>query len=104
MVPLSFAPQVNTKVRRRGDIYPDTGGGRIVGMISINDSQSPEYQAVKWQYPGRALVLVIHRLTIDPSHQRQGMATRLMDFAEKIAEKQGYETIRFAESRCNGTL
>lgn len=91
------------------DIYPDRAilqtdidsqhmhvievQGRIVGMISINDSQSPEYQYVKWKYSGR--VLVIHRLTIDPSHQRQGMATRLMDFAEKTAEKQGYETIRF---------
>lgn len=91
------------------DIYPDRAilredidkqhmhvievHGRIAGMISINDTQSPEYQGVNWQYPGRALV--VHRLAIDPSHQRQGMATRLMDFAEKIAEKQGYSTIRF---------
>jgi ribosomal protein S18 acetylase RimI-like enzyme len=66
--------------------------GQIAGMISINEEQSPEYQTVPWQYAGKALV--IHRLTITPAFQRQKLATNLMDFAEKAAENQRYDTIR----------
>jgi ribosomal protein S18 acetylase RimI-like enzyme len=66
--------------------------GQVAGMLSINDEQSPEYRKVQWHYPGRALV--IHRLTIAPTHRRQRLATRLMEFAERTAEIQGYDTIR----------
>ena len=91
------------------DIYPDRATlkadiedqhtrvievhGHIAGMISIDDKQSPEYQNIPWHYPGKALV--VHRLTIDPAYQRQGLATRLMQFAEKAAERGGYQAIRF---------
>ena len=67
--------------------------GAIAGMISLNDVQSPEYRDVTWLFPGRALV--VHRLVIAPSHQRQGHATRLLMFAEQEAKKQGYDAIRF---------
>jgi len=91
------------------DIYPDRAtlqkdvekqhmqvieiDGHIAGMVSINDEQVPEYQDVQWHYPGRALV--VHRLTIEPSHQRRGLAACLMEFVERTAENQGYDTIRF---------
>jgi len=91
------------------DVYPDKAtlqkdiekqhmhvievNGQIAGMISINNEQSPEYQVTQWRYPGKALV--VHRLTIDPSHQRQGLATRLMQFVERTAESQDCDTIRF---------
>jgi ribosomal protein S18 acetylase RimI-like enzyme len=66
--------------------------GQIAGLVSINDEQPPEYQNVPWRYQGR--VMVIHRLTIHPSYQRQGLATQMMEFAERMAEKQGCQTIR----------
>lgn len=90
------------------DIYPDRAtiqtdiekqhlqvievDGQLAGMISISDEQSPEYKNVPWRYPGRALV--VHRLTIEPAYQRQRLATQLMEFAERIAQIQGYDTIR----------
>ena len=73
--------------------------GQMAGMVSINEEQAPEYQAVPWQYAGKALV--IHRLTIAPAFQRRKLATRLLEFAEKTAESQGYDTLRldvFAEN------
>ena len=66
--------------------------GQIAGMIVINSEESPEYQTIHWQHLGK--VLVIHRLTIDPSFQRRGLASRLMEFAEQTAEMQGCDTIR----------
>lgn len=65
---------------------------RIAGIIVLNEDQSPEYAALQWMYPGRALV--VHRLTIDPAYQRKGLATRLMDFAEETATNKGYDCIR----------
>lgn len=65
---------------------------RVSGLIVMNEDQSPEYADVHWRYPGRALV--VHRLTIDPGYQRCGLATRLMDFAEKTAALEGYNCIR----------
>jgi ribosomal protein S18 acetylase RimI-like enzyme len=66
--------------------------GRVAGLIVINEDQSPEYADVPWKYPGR--VLVIHRLTIDPTSQRRGLAMRLMDFAEEMASAESYDCIR----------
>jgi ribosomal protein S18 acetylase RimI-like enzyme len=76
----------------KGHMHVIEMDGQIVGLISINDEQSPEYRNVPWSYPGRAMV--IHRLTIHPGYQRQGLATRMMEFAEGLAEKDGYDTIR----------
>jgi ribosomal protein S18 acetylase RimI-like enzyme len=67
-------------------------GGRTAGLIVINEEESPEYGDVAWRYSGK--VMVVHRLTIDPSCQRGGLATRLMDFAEGIAAAEGYGCIR----------
>ena len=90
------------------DIYPDRAtlqkdvakqhmrvievNGRLAGMVSINDEQSNEYRNVPWQYSGKALV--VHRLTVDPEHQRKRLASQLMDFAEREGADKGYESIR----------
>jgi ribosomal protein S18 acetylase RimI-like enzyme len=66
--------------------------GRVAGLMVMNEEQSPEYADVPWKYSGR--VLVIHRLTIDPSYQRRGLAMRLVEFAEEIAATEKYSCIR----------
>lgn len=64
-----------------------------LGIIAINEEQSPEYQELKWLIEaGRALV--IHRLAVNPEWQKQGIARQLMDFAEKYATEKGYTSIR----------
>lgn len=90
------------------DIYPDRetlladlenrhtyvieSNDHIVGMIVVNEDQSPEYSTVDWKFPGRAIV--VHRLTIDPVHERQGLASQLMRIAEGLAAARRYDTIR----------
>jgi ribosomal protein S18 acetylase RimI-like enzyme len=76
----------------REEIYVIEVDGRVAGLIVMNEDQSPEYVAMAWAFAGRALV--IHRLTIAPAHQRRGLASRLMDFAEEFATTQGYDCIR----------
>jgi ribosomal protein S18 acetylase RimI-like enzyme len=66
--------------------------GHICGMMTLNDLQEPEYQEVKWQLSGKALV--VHRLAIDPSSQGKGFARQLMQFAYEFAKARQYATIR----------
>jgi ribosomal protein S18 acetylase RimI-like enzyme len=76
----------------RQEMYVIEKEGRLAGFVVLNENQSPEYSAVQWIYPGRALV--VHRLTIRPVFQRSGLATCLMDFAEETASTMGCDCIR----------
>ncbi len=96
------------KIHQWDEIYPDEGtiksdidkqqlylledDGHICGIIAINEVQEPEYKNVNWKFPGKTLV--VHRLAIEPSYQRKGLAKMLMQFAHKVAIEQQYETIR----------
>ncbi|MEW6111191.1 MAG: GNAT family N-acetyltransferase [Thermodesulfobacteriota bacterium] len=91
------------------DIYPDKGklqkdielyslyvaraDGRVCGIMALDEYQDPEYATIEWAYGGEK-ILVVHRLAVDPLLWRQGIATRLMDFAEQYAEARGYTAIR----------
>jgi ribosomal protein S18 acetylase RimI-like enzyme len=77
---------------RKGHMWVMEVDGQIAGLISIDNEQPTEYRNVSWRYHGQAVV--IHRLTIHPGHQRQGLASRMMEFAEDIAEKHGCAAIR----------
>lgn len=67
--------------------------GAIVGVMVLNDYQEPEYGAISWAYSGER-VLVVHRLCVHPDAQGQGVASRLMDFAEELGQADGYAAIR----------
>jgi len=54
-----------TKDIERLEMYVIESDEQAAGIMAINEEQSPEYAAVEWAYPGRALV--VHRLTIAQS-------------------------------------
>lgn len=74
-------------------LYVATIDRECCGIIVLNDNQSPEYNSVDWSYEGNR-ILVVHRLTVLPHWQRKGVASSLMDFAERFADENGYEAIR----------
>jgi ribosomal protein S18 acetylase RimI-like enzyme len=84
--------EILSKDIERQEMHVIEAGGRVAGLIVMNEDQSPEYEDVEWMYPGRPLV--VHRLTIHPGYQRMGLATRLMDFAEEIAAIKRHACIR----------
>lgn len=67
--------------------------GSITGIVSYDEFQESQYSAVKWMLT-KEPVVVIHRLAVDPLHQGKGLATKLMDFAERSATRQKYQSIR----------
>jgi ribosomal protein S18 acetylase RimI-like enzyme len=65
----------------------------LVGMLVVNDVQSPEYLDVPWTMAG-ARIAVVHRLMIDPRYQRRGLARELMRVAEQRARALGCDCVR----------
>lgn len=78
---------------KNGHLYILKNTKEIIGAISLNEVQDEEYQTIDWGFNG-AKILVIHRLVIHPSYQRQGHAKQLMDYAEDFASANNYSSIR----------
>ncbi|MDT8417630.1 MAG: GNAT family N-acetyltransferase [Lutibacter sp.] len=75
----------------------------IIGLIVLSENEDAEYQDVKWLTKNHKN-LYIHRLAVDPKFQGKGYAQKLMDFAEKFARKNGYNSIRldtFSQNKRN---
>ena len=68
-------------------------GFYVIGAVTLNEFQDAEYQAIDWEFGGEK-VLVIHRLVVDPVFQRNGYAKKIMDFAERFAKENQYNSIR----------
>lgn len=78
---------------RNGSLYLLKDQADCLGIISLNEDQSSEYSELEWLIT-KGKILVIHRLAVNPRWQRQGVARRLMDFAENYAADKGYSGIR----------
>lgn len=78
---------------KKGVLFLLKNGSEIIGAINISEEQEPEYQSIDWKFDN-SKVLVIHRLVINPKHQKQGNAQKLMDFAEDFAKENNYTSIR----------
>jgi ribosomal protein S18 acetylase RimI-like enzyme len=79
---------------RAGSLYVIRQTGACVAAVCLNEEQPEEYGRLPWRYRfGRALV--IHRLCVHPQWQKQGLAARLLAFAEEHAAGHGYAAIRF---------
>lgn len=65
----------------------------IVGIISIDSKQEPEYSSIPWTYTGGSIA-IIHRLAVHPLLQGRGYGSRIMDGAEKIINEKDFSTIR----------
>lgn len=65
----------------------------IKGVIVLNEFQDDEYKSIDWKYSS-SQCLVIHRLCVDPRFQNQGIAKKLMNFAEQFAKNNHYKCIR----------
>lgn len=93
--------QWDSQYPTKDDITPDILSGLqfvlidndiVIGAISIDPKQPPEYQSVSWTTPEP--VMVIHRLAVDPSFQGCGFAKKLVRFAEQVALDRQAKSIR----------
>jgi ribosomal protein S18 acetylase RimI-like enzyme len=65
----------------------------LLGALTLNQRQEPEYAGVTWQILVEP-VAVVHRLMVHPTAQRSGLGRFLMRFAEREAYRLGCRAIR----------
>ena len=65
----------------------------LVGIIVLSPVQDEEYEDIAWN-DQNGKYLVVHRMAVHPNWQRRGIASKLLDFAEKFAKEQRYTSIR----------
>ena len=69
--------------------------GTVWGSMNLNGNQLPEYKNGSWATPANDdQVAVIHTLTIDPARAGQGLARKMVAFAEDTARSQGKIVLR----------
>ena len=76
-----------------GNLYVYIDENIIKGFIILNEFQDREYEAIKWKNDTDKN-LVIHRLCINPKYKSKGIATTLIEYAERFAKDNKYEAIR----------
>jgi len=64
-----------------------------IAVISFNEKQDTEYEQMEWKIT-EGKFLVIHRLAVHPSYQSKGIARKLMEFGEQLAQLNNYTAIR----------
>ena len=80
---------------RRGDLFVQEDGGRIVGAAIINRQQVDVYAGAPWQYPAAPeAVTVLHTLVIDPCAKGKGCGRAFVRFYEDYARRTGSPFLR----------
>lgn len=67
---------------------------KIAGIIVLNEYQDEEYAQIDWLTNDLSKNIIVHRLAVSPENQGQGIARKIMDFAEGFARKNNYDSIR----------
>jgi RimJ/RimL family protein N-acetyltransferase len=78
----------------------------IVGCMTLDANQDPLWDGIDWQFTAGPIAAV-HRLMVSPSHQRRGLARRLMAFAEAQACRTQRAVVRldaFVQNRASMAL
>ncbi|OBX24277.1 MULTISPECIES: GNAT family N-acetyltransferase [Bizionia] len=77
----------------RNELYVLEEAKKIIGCLVLSTKMDAEYETIGWLTPN-SNNLYIHRVAIHPDYQGKGWARKLMDFAENIANKNEFTSIR----------
>ncbi|MBT8303469.1 MAG: GNAT family N-acetyltransferase [Bacteroidia bacterium] len=77
----------------RNELYVLDANETVKGCIVISTHMDEEYKPIQWLTNNNNSIYV-HRLAIEPSMQGKGYAQKLMEYAERLAKRQGFKSIR----------
>ncbi len=77
---------------KQANLYIYEINNDVTGFICINKQEDIAYKPLSWNKLGEAIV--IHRFAIKRSYQRQKIATKLIEYAERFAENKGINYIK----------
>ena len=73
-------------------LYLMEEAGEMLVAFTINEEQHPLYATLHWHFGIRPAVL--HRLVVNPGHQRRGLGREAMSHVIRIARDLGYDSLR----------
>ena len=76
-----------------GNLFLFDAKGVVAAVVVLDTRPDPEYAAMAWKH-GAESAGIVHRLMVRPEFQGQGLARRMMEFAEEEARRRGYASIR----------
>jgi ribosomal protein S18 acetylase RimI-like enzyme len=79
----------NDDLKKQG-LYVFVDENKVIGSISILEENDPPYKAIQWH---RNHSLVIHRLMVDPKHQKQGVGMALFEHAIALTQNK-YQSLK----------
>ena len=77
----------------RKELYLFKINEKTVGCVVISTLMDEEYKPIDWLTENGDNVY-IHRLAVHPKYQGQGIARKLMDFAEEKSKKENKTSVR----------
>lgn len=78
---------------RDGSIYLVKDRGVCKGMVTLNESEPEDYKQLVFP-AARKKPMYLQHIAVHPKWQGQGIATRMVDFAQKLALEKGFDAIR----------
>ncbi len=66
--------------------------GKILGVMTILPENDPPYQTIKGWLKEKSIV--IHRVLVDPTARKKGIAQKLLDYAVKIGRDLNFQSIK----------
>ena len=76
-----------------GFIYLTKDKGVCKGMITLNVNEPEEYKDLNLSTSAKK-TLYLQNIAVHPRWQGTGIATQMINFAQKFAREQGYDSIR----------
>jgi len=77
----------------RGIIYLAKDKGVCKGMVTLNEDQPDEYKSLSFP-SGLQKPLYLQNMVVHPKWQGKGIATQMIEFAQKFAKEKGFDCIR----------
>jgi len=66
----------------------------IIGVMTLLKENDPPYETIDGWLCDHTNSLVIHRVLVDPSSRKQGIAQTLLNYAIELGVNQGYQSIK----------
>ncbi len=76
-----------------GFIYLVKDKGVCKGMVTLNDHEPEDYKTLTFG-PGKNKPLYLQNMAVHPKWQGMGIATQMVNFAQKFASEKGFDCIR----------
>ncbi len=76
----------------QGDLYVEIEDENIKGFICVNYIEPIEYSDLEWSSNEKSMV--VHRMSVNSKFRNSGIGSKLMNFAEELAIKNGVKYLK----------